>query len=187
MLALITSADFFAVAAEINFNSHSNNFQFDAEVGAPAVGRSVSSQYIFDHGAYWDSTSTTNVVTPVTPVVTYSSSAGGVGEINIPSISSSTTVATTSEDKTETVISRCGINIYCVSVGIIQEVEYISNKIRNDQSNVIVVTDNFVEILIKTIRRNVIYLSLAIILIMIITALFLKLNQRLNKFRIKQK
>ena len=45
----------------IDFKSSSSNYQFDAEVGAPAVGQSVSSNYIFDHGAFWDDSTNSTV------------------------------------------------------------------------------------------------------------------------------
>ena len=37
----------------MNFSSASNNYQFDAEIGAPAVGESESNNFIFEHGAIW--------------------------------------------------------------------------------------------------------------------------------------
>lgn len=38
----------------MNFSSASNNYQFDAEIGAPAVGESESNNFIFEHGTIWD-------------------------------------------------------------------------------------------------------------------------------------
>ena len=70
MLALMASTNFFALAVlnktqeavgPTNFNSSSANYKFTGEVGAPAVGQSVSSNFIFDHGAYWDQTTTANI------------------------------------------------------------------------------------------------------------------------------
>lgn len=34
-------------------NGASTNYQFNAQVGAPGVGRSSSTNYIYDHGMYW--------------------------------------------------------------------------------------------------------------------------------------
>lgn len=49
----------------IDFKSSSSNYQFDAEVGAPAVGQSVSSNYIFDHGAFWDDSTSNSTVAKI--------------------------------------------------------------------------------------------------------------------------
>lgn len=70
LVASFVSANFFALAVvgttqdsagPIDFKSSSSNYQFDAEVGAPAVGQSVSSNFIFDHGAFWDTTANSTV------------------------------------------------------------------------------------------------------------------------------
>lgn len=34
-------------------NGSSTNYQFNAEVGAPAAGQSTSTNYIYDHGMFW--------------------------------------------------------------------------------------------------------------------------------------
>lgn len=44
-----------------DFKASSSNYQFDAEVGHPAVGESVSQNFIFDHGAYFDDSTTAKI------------------------------------------------------------------------------------------------------------------------------
>ncbi|MBP9765983.1 MAG: hypothetical protein KBD12_01995 [Candidatus Pacebacteria bacterium] len=62
LTVVFVTVNFFALAAistdmnsagPIDFKSTSSNYQFDAEVGAPAVGQSLSNGFIFDHGAFW--------------------------------------------------------------------------------------------------------------------------------------
>jgi hypothetical protein len=156
-----------------NFSGSSSNYQFDAEVGAPAVGRSISSNYIVDHGVDW------NQYSPVAEVAQNTSSVGGGGgysnfAINQETKNSSTSSPTVSE-VASTTIDNCGYGIYCNSLAFIKNVELITTHLINNQTNSVVTVNSLA---INTITRDVIYLLIAITLILIIAILFTKFRKK---------
>ncbi len=185
LVASFASANFFALAVDssVNFKSSSSNYEFNAEVGAPAVGRSVSSNYILDHGAYWEEYSA-----PVENTFDGNGEGGsGGGEqisYNNP-IFISTPVSTSSKSENKITIEyvkkNCNSVISCSSIAIVREIEMINQH----QSNLFVVSNNNLKI-----SKNLIYSLIGILLILIIIFLvldFKKIKDRANESDIESK
>ncbi len=196
LVASFASANFFALAAidtsksedgSVNFKSSSTNYQFDAEVGAPAVGRSTSSNYILDHGAYWEQYS------PSAPKVETSGGGGG-GQMTYPNsgsqiVSTPTSNASTTKVVTKFIKNDCNSEINCNSIAIIREIYFITEYVIN-QSNPFIDSNNASETSTNIIPRNIIYLLISLLLILIIIILYItfkRIKRRLNQVSIESK
>lgn len=189
----MTYTNFFALAVvdnntnqdgSVNFKSSSTNYQFDAEVGAAAVGRSTSSNFILDHGAYWEQYS------PPAPT-TETPGGGGGGQTIYPNSGSQTASSSPSEIPpakavVESIKYNCDSVINCGSIATIKEIDqYIGN-----QSSPFIYSISRLKTSTNIIPRNIIYLLISLLLILIIMILYItykRIEHRLDKDRIEDK